>query len=333
MQGTLLSINKKGKNIMSHNLNVVNGKVSMMYVGDTPWHHLGTKLEKPATASEAIAAAELGFHVEKMPLKIEGLDIPVHDHYATMRTDTKDILGVVGSRYIPVQNRDAFSTFDALVGEGQAIYHTAGALGKGERIWILAKLPDYIRVRGNDIVEEYLLLTNTHDGSSTVSVKLTPIRVVCENTLSVALNGTEQQVRIRHTMQAIEKLNQAHEILGLSNKLFEVVKRYFTDMSDKFLNAVMFNQYVNKVFPPPLFTMRSSYMKDVHEKIIELFETGVGAELSRGTLWGAYNAVTEYVDHYRLGARSDSMRLKSMWYGSGDGIKKKAFRCAVEMLN
>ena len=318
---------------MSHNLNSVNGIVSMMYVGETPWHRLGKKLDRPATASEAMEAAGLNFQVVKMPLKIESCDIPVQDHYATVRTDTMDVLGVVGSRYTPIQNKDAFSTFDALVGEGHAIYHTAGALGKGERIWILAKLPDYIQVNGEDIVEKYLLVTNTHDGSSTVSVKLSPIRVVCENTLSMALQGTEQQVHIRHTEQAIEKLKQAHEILGLSNKLFEIVGRYYTEMSYKEMDVVMFNQYINKVFPLPLFSLQPSYMRATHEKILELYETGVGSDMAGGTLWGAYNAVVEYVDHYRLESRSDSMRLKSIWYGSGEGIKKKAFRYAIEMLN
>ena len=318
---------------MSHNLNVVNGEVSMMYVGETPWHRLGTRLERPATASEAMEAAGLGFQVVKMSMKMESFDIPIPDHYATVRTDTMDVLGVVGSRYTPIQNKDAFSTFDALVGEGQAIYHTAGALGKGERVWILAKLPDYIRVNGDDVVEKYLLVTNTHDGSSTVSVKLTPIRVVCESTLSMALSGTEQQVHIRHTEQAIEKLKQAHEILGLSNKLFEVVGSFYTKMSHKEINAVMLNRYVDKVFPLPLFSMQHPYIQKTHEKILELYETGVGAEMAGGTLWGAYNAVVEYVDHYRLESRTDSMRLKSIWYGSGDAIKKKAYRSAVEMLN
>ena len=318
---------------MSHNLNIKDGVVSMMYVGEIPWHNLGTKLDEPASASEAIKAAGLEFHVEKMYLKTEFHDLPVTDHFATVRTDTREVLGVVGTRYTPIQNKDAFTVFDALVGEGQAIYHTAGALGKGERVWILAKLPDYIQVHGNDIVEKYLLLTNTHDGSSTVSIKLTPIRVVCENTLSIALQGSEQQVRIRHTLQAGEKLKQAHEILGLTNKFFEILERYYTDMSFKQINAVMLNQYVNKVFPMPLFTMHSSYIKATHEKILELYETGIGAEMARGTLWGAYNAVTEYVDHYRLESKSDSMRLKSMWYGTGDILKKKAFRSAVEMLN
>lgn len=318
---------------MSHNLNIVNGTPSMMYVGETPWHTLGTKLDRPATASEAIQAAGLGFQVEKMPLNIAVHNLPVKDYFATVRTDTMEVLGVVGSRYTPVQNKDAFTTFDTLVGEGQAIYHTAGALGKGERIWILAKLPDYIRVNANDIVEKYLLFTNTHDGSSAVTVKLTPIRVVCENTLSVALQGIEQQVRIRHTMHAEEKLKQAHEILGLSNKLFDILSQYYIGMSRKMINAVLLNQYIDKVFPMPIFTLQNSYVKDVREKIIELSEVGIGAEMSRGTLWNAYNAVTEYVDHYRLQSKSDTARLKSIWYGSGEALKKRSFKLAVEFLN
>ncbi|MFA7201489.1 MAG: DUF932 domain-containing protein [Candidatus Paceibacterota bacterium] len=318
---------------MSHNINIVNGVASMMYVGETPWHNLGTKLDTPATAHEAITSAHLNFQVEKMPLRIALHNVPVPDHFATVRTDTMQVLGVVGSRYTPIQNKDAFTTFDSLVGEGSAIYHTAGALGKGERIWILAKLPEYIKVNKHDIVEPFLLLTNTHDGSGAVTVKLTPIRVVCENTLSVALHGTEQEVHIRHTTQAEEKLKQAHEILGLSNKLFEILGQYYVGMSQKMINATMFSQYLNEIFPEPIFTMQKTRVKDIHEKIIELSEVGVGAELTRGTLWGAYNAVTEYVDHFRLSTKNNSTRLKSMWYGSGDALKKKAFTSAVAMLN
>ncbi len=318
---------------MSHNLSIINGSASMMYVGETPWHSLGTRLDKPATASETIQAANLGFIVEKMPLRIALHNIPVKDHFATVRTDTMDVLGVVGSRYTTIQNKDAFVAFDALVGEGHALYHTAGALGNGERIWILAKLPDYIQVNHNDIVEKYLLLTNSHDGSTCVVVKLTPIRVVCENTLSVALQGAEQEVHIKHTVLAEEKLKQAHEILGLSNKLFETLAQYYIGMSKKMITTTLFSQYLNQIFPEPIFTLQKSRVKEIHEKIRELSEVGIGAELSKGTLWGAYNAVTEYVDHYRLKLKSDSQRLKSMWFGTGEAIKKKAFSQAIGMLN
>lgn len=318
---------------MSHNLNETNGQVSMMYVGDVPWHKLGTKLDRPATAAEAIEAANLGFTVEKIPLKTQALDLPVESYFATVRDDTNQVLGVVGSRYVPIQNVEAFNSFDALVGEGEAIYHTAGALGKGERIWLLAKLPDYIRVKGNDLVEKFLLLTNSHDGSSVVRVKLTPVRVVCENTLSFALSGSDQEVRIRHTAHASERMKEAHEILGLTNKLYEELDHIFNQMSSTRIDGRVLTDYVKKVFPDPPTNGHPHRKSPVREKVFELAHVGKGTDLAPGTLWGAYNAVTEYVDYYRQLTADDSTRLKSMWFGSGEIIKKRAFQVAASMLN
>lgn len=318
---------------MAHNLNTANGKTSMMYVGEVPWHKLGTKLENPATATEAIQAAGLDFKVIKKTLRTTTPELSVVGHYATVRTDTLDVLGVVGSRYEPIQNRDAFTTFDALVGEGEAIYHTAGVLGKGERIWILAKLPDYIRVNGNDVVEKFLLLTNSHDGSGPVRVKLTPIRVVCENTLTVALDNREQEVRIRHTAQAETRLKQAHEVLGLTNKLYAELDQIFNGMSKKPMTQMMLDEYLKKIFPDPPDKERSTRAITVREKVAELTENGIGADLAKGTLWGAYNAVTELVDHYRRPNADDAAGLKSMWFGSGERTKKKAFEVALRMSN
>ncbi len=318
---------------MGHNLNIVNGRASMMYVREVPWHRLGTRLDKPATAAEAIEAAGLGFSVEKMALKTNDPELPVDAHFATVRTDTWQVLGVVGSRYSIIQNRDAFATFDALVGEGEAIYHTAGVLGKGERIWLLAKLPDYIRVNGADFVEKYLLLTNSHDGSGPVRVKLTPVRVVCENTLALALNGEEQEVRVRHTAQAGARLKEAREILGLTNKLYGELDRIFNSMSEKHIDGKSLAGYVNAVFPNVSDSGDRGRIIKTREKVLELAETGRGAELSRGTVWGAYNAVTEFVDHYRLTSVTDAAGLKSMWFGTGEKIKKQAFKVAAGMLN
>jgi phage/plasmid-like protein (TIGR03299 family) len=318
---------------MGHNINVVNGRASMMYVGEVPWHRLGTRLDKPATAAEAIEAAGLGFRVEKIALKTKDPQLDVEGHFATVRADTYEVLGVVGSRYSIIQNTDAFTTFDALVGEGEAIYHTAGVLGKGERIWLLAKLPDYIKVNGGDVVEKYLLLTNSHDGSGPVRVKLTPIRIVCENTLALALNGEEQEVRVRHTAQAGARLKEAHEILGLTNQLYAQLDQIFNDMARKHIDGETFSTYIKTAFPTKSTPEDRSRVVYVREKVLELAETGRGSELARGTVWGAYNAVTEFVDHYRLTSVTDVAGLKSMWFGSGERIKKQAFRAAMEMLN
>ena len=133
----------------------------------SPWHNMGSELANPATATEAIESAGLDYTVVKKPLKeVVGLDQPadVSDRWATVRTDTGDVLGIVGDSYQPIQNRDAFRFFDTLVGADEAIYETAGVIGRGERIWILVKLPGFITVHGNDIVGKYLLLSNSHDG-------------------------------------------------------------------------------------------------------------------------------------------------------------------------
>ena len=305
----------------------------MMYIGEIPWHKLGTRLDRPATAAEAIETAGLGFTVEKIPLRTEIHALPVPRCYATVRTDTLDVLGVVGSHYRPIQNRDAFSTFDALVGEGEAIYHTAGVLGKGERSWILAKLPDYIRVNGDDIVEKFLLLSNSHDGSGAVRIKLTPIRVVCENTLTFALGGSEHEVRIYHTARAEERLKKAHEILGLTNKLYTELEQIFNRMSEKELAAGMITDYVGKIFPDNPASNGNGHTHSVRERVLELAEAGQGAEMVRGTLWGAYNAVTEFVDHCRQPKGTASTRLRSIWFGTGERIKQEAFKRAVSMLN
>jgi phage/plasmid-like protein (TIGR03299 family) len=243
------------------------------------------------------------------------------------------VLGVVGSKYVPIQNRDAFTTFDSLVGEGEAIYHTAGALGKGERIWILAKLPDYIRVNGNDLVEKFLLLTNSHDGSGAVRVKLTPIRVVCENTLAMALSGIEEEVRIWHIAHADEKLKKAQKILGLTNKLYSELENIFNGMSAKKMTQAATEDYVKAIFPTNPQSNGHSRMPAIQERVLELVETGRGAVMAKGTLWGAFNAVTEFVDHCRLASATDSNRLKSIWFGSGERIKKEAFRNASKILS
>ena len=184
---------------MAHNLATTNGKTAMMYVGEVPWHRLGTKLDQPATAREAITAAGLDYRVELKPLKTDdGNDVPTRK--ATVRTDTNQVLGVVGNGYVPVQNFQAFGFLDAVVADGGLRYHTAGALGRGEKIWMLAKLPGQIQVKNSaDIVDKFLLLSNAHDGSAALRVYFTPIRVVCQNTLSLAERRSQGQgVSILH---------------------------------------------------------------------------------------------------------------------------------------
>lgn len=320
---------------MAHNLNFIDGKASVFYVGDPPWHQLGQRLDNTATSVEAIAAAGLDYTVSKKPLKAvlrTKKYMDVMDHYATVRTDTGEVLGVVGGRYSPIQNRDAFTFFDSLVGTGEAIYHTAGALGRGERMWILAKLPGYIKVQGEDIVEKFLLLTNSHDGSCLVRAKLTPIRVVCQNTLTAALGGLDEEVRIRHTPSAVSKLEQAHKLLGLTNILYDQLKQILGKMANHQLSTANLFAYVSRVIPSPDDEIPSTRTRHIRDRILELHESGQGADMSRGSLWGAYNAVTEYTDHM-LCSNDPNRRLTSIWFGGGEKLKERAFKLAQQMLN
>jgi phage/plasmid-like protein (TIGR03299 family) len=319
---------------MSHNLNILNGRVSMMYVGSAPWHGLGQKLDHPATAEDAILSAGLDYTVVKKPLQviINGRNrMPVPDHFATVRSDTNDVLGIVGRRYLPVQNREAFSFFDSLVGANQAIYETAGALYRGEKVFILAKLPGSIKLHGRDIVDKYLLLYNSHDGSSLIRAKLTPIRVVCNNTLSVALAGTEKEVRIKHTPSAVEKLEEAHKLLGLSNSQYDVIERIFKRMALTDITEKQLIDYVTALIPDNPESDSKKRTENIRESILDLHDSANDARTIRGTAFGALNAVSEYTDHMTA-TKDPNKRLTSVWFAGAERLKIRAFQLAQDML-
>ena len=294
----------------------------------SPWHNLGIELNHPKTAREAIKMAGLDYTVMKKPLGLKtGLK---QDAYATVRTDTKDVLGFVNKSYEPIQNIDAFIFFDDWVAENEAIYETAGVLGKGECVWILAKLPGYINVHGNDIVNKYLLLTNSHDGNSHVRVKLTPIRVVCNNTLTAALQGAGE-VQISHTPNSAQDLEQAGAMLGLSNYLYEQLEVMFNSMAARKITDGQLRDYVQALVPDNEETENTARTENIRNSVLQLHESGRGAHLARGTWWGAFNSVAEYTDHMMLDEDSNT-RLNSIWFGRGEQLKLKAFRLAEKML-
>jgi phage/plasmid-like protein (TIGR03299 family) len=293
-----------------------------------PWHNQGIELDLPKTAREAIEMAGLNYTVLKKPRKVKP-EMKEYT-YATVRIDTDEVLGFVDAGYEPIQNIDAFKFFDTLVAENEAIYETAGVLGRGERIWILAKLPGYVNVHGNDIVNKYLLLTNSHDGSSHVRVKLTPIRVVCNNTLTSALQGAGE-VQISHTPDAVWDLEQADTMLGWSNSLYEQLDVMFNDMATKKITEVQLREYVQTLVPDNEEAQNTARTEKIRNSVLQLHDSGRGAHLSRGTLWGAFNSVTEYTDHMMLDGDSTT-RLNSIWFGRGEQLKLKAFHLAEQLM-
>jgi phage/plasmid-like protein (TIGR03299 family) len=293
-----------------------------------PWHDLGIELNHPKTAREAIEMAGLDYTVVKKSLELKtGLQ---QDTYATVRTDTNEVLGFVNESYEPIQNIDAFTFFDTLVAKDEAIYETAGVLGKGERIWILAKLPGCINVHGNDIVNKYLLLTNSHSLNSHVRVKLTPIRVACNNTLTSALQGAGE-VQISHTPDAVGYMEQAATMLGLSNSLYKQLDVMFNGMAVRKITQEQLWDYVQALVPNNEESENTARTEKIRNSVLQLHDSGRGAHLARGTVWGAFNSVAEYTDHMMLDEDSTT-RLNSIWFGRGEQLKLKAFHLAEQLM-
>lgn len=327
--------------VMSHEISTEkNSKGDLMVVGQPAWHGLGTVLDKPATAEEALKVSGLDFTVEKKKLfyGVEGISgmFEADNKFATIRTDTNAFLGVVGQHYTVLQNTEAFGFFDALVDQDEAIYHTAGVLGKGERVWILAKLPDYIKVGKDDLIEQYVLIHNSHDASSGLVACVTPVRVVCNNTLTAALRTATNKVTLRHTANVKERLEQAHELLGISNLYKQEMEQVFNQMAKKQFKAEHLQHYVDSIYPvdPNAEVQQFTLLgKKAKEKIVELFETGVGQDTktAKGTMFGAYNAVTYFLDHERK-FKSAETKLNSTWFGDAQTIRQKAFDAALAMF-
>jgi phage/plasmid-like protein (TIGR03299 family) len=265
---------------------------------------------------------------------------------AVVRADTRHVMGVVGTSWRPVQNREAFAFLDGMVAEGEVQYHTAGALGAGNRVWLLAKLPGQIRVAGtDDVSEKYLLLANGHDGTLALRCLFTPVRVVCQNTLSLALRGQKAGagVTLRHTGDVKSKLSEARRTLGLAEQFYTDLEAKANRLASVAMTSDRCRRYFEAVFPLPdepekhQWAVKSA--RETHDKLLGLFERGKGADLRgvRHTLWAAYNAVTEYVDHAKPSYQDKkksleenrSARLDRIWFGAGASLKASAFEHAM----
>jgi phage/plasmid-like protein (TIGR03299 family) len=305
-----------------------------MYYGEQPWHKLGKNVDHVQTSTEAIVSAGLDWKVNQSVVEYMANGISTKDkkHMVNYRSDNNQALGIVGDGYQVLQNKDSFRFFDAIVGIKEAIYHTAGALGNGERIWLLAKLPGYIRTMGDDVTEKFLLLSNSHDGSSAVQVMFTPIRVVCQNTLNVALGAKTNKVSVRHTLNMGLRVTEIQKELGIVNQRFQM----FEEASQKLAVTQVTSEVLKKfVFDSGLVPKESESTRaeNIMDEVSRLFEYGKGADLkgAKGTAWGAFNAVVEYVDHKR-GGDNLAKRSNSLLYGSGSIIKQKAFNNALALV-
>ena len=312
---------------MPANITVNNGVAEMMTAdGRDAWHGLGARLSQVATAQEAIEAANMGWEVGMREVFIQtpsGQFMEVTDKKAVTRLDNGKVFGIFSNQYTPLQNRDAFTFFDSVVGAGEAIYHTAGTLAGGSRIWTLAKLPGDLKLSDTDVLERYILLANSHDGSLAVTMKPTTVRVVCNNTLSVALGGeTNKLFRAVHTSSVMQRVNQARETLGLQEAYFANVMRGIERLADERMTQAAANEFLVELFGqeenPEAISTR---MQNQIDTVGNLFVKGTGNHgVNR---WDMLNAVTEFVDHKRT--KDDDKRLDAAWFGGGKDLKQKAW--------
>lgn len=315
---------------MAHNIEIRNGRASIAFAGETPWHKLGQRLDEAFDAQTALTKGGLDFTVEKVGLQTsDGIKVP--GRYGLRRTDTKHVLGVVSDIYQPLQNREAFSFFDGVFGKDKARYEVAGVLGRGEKVWLLARLPGEFRIGREDLVGKWLLLTNGHDTSEPVRAKFTPIRVVCQNTLNAALRNTDNEVRVQHLGDVQGKLEIAGKLMKMAGVYFDELQTVYNG----FLRLPMKDGAVRKYATQVLSGSAEASFDDLSkigqrhvEKIEELHATGRGHDIKgvRGSLWGAYNAVTEFVDHERTDEDAGFIIQ-----GRGLEIKNRAFKVAQEL--
>jgi phage/plasmid-like protein (TIGR03299 family) len=309
----------------------------MMYVGDVPWHNLGHKFQVAPTLEEALVAAGLDWKVVTEPV-FSGAGEKL-EAQLTRRSSDNSILGVVGPKYVPLQNDKAFEFFRPFIDQKEASIETAGSLRMGKRVWVLAKINrDPLIVKGSDIVDKYVLVSNSHDGTLAVRVGFTPIRVVCNNTLTSAINSEASKlIRIKHTKNVEDNMNSVRDIMNLADSEFEATADQYRILASKDIVQKDLERYVKLVFNTSKRILEAEgNLDDINNKrildqVVPLFENGIGNDMPeiKGTLWAAYNAVTEYLQ-YKRGDDVGS-RLDSLWFGQGAQLNKKALETALVM--
>lgn len=312
-----------------HELEVIAGQTQMAYreSAGVPWHSLGVPVGDDMTPEEMMNAAGLNWTVSKVDTFIDfkGEKVKTGTQALVRDTDGK-ILTQVGPGWNPVQNKDAFDFFTDFVSKGDMIMDTAGSLKDGRIVWALADVRDGFTLFGGDEVKGYLLFSNPHLYGKSIDVKFVLTRVVCNNTIAVALNEKGQpSVRVNH--RAKFDAERVKEVLGLSHRKVESFKEAAEFLGSKQTNVVNIKDYFGKVFG--FSEKEDQHLSRTAEMVMDLVETQPGAEFKKGSYWQLFNAVTYACDH-KLG-RSNDTRLESTWFGTNAKRKLDALNLAVEM--
>ena len=316
----------------------------MAYVGRRPWHGLGTYVEGDAmTAAQAIEAANLDWEVVAEPVfrdirdnSTGGFFKQIEGKRAIVRQDTDEVFGVFSDGYTPVQNLTCFDAINAVVGSGDATFHTVGSLFGGRRVWMLCKLPGDYRLDNGEKLESFILLDNSHDGTAALRMRLTSVRVVCSNTLGAA-TSSRAAFAARHTSGIMGRVNEARDLLGLNAAYME---RLVADANQIAERAWSHQEMKDMTYR--LLDLDEDYAIESQHglkapsaaKMLSLFYTGEGNEGE--TRWDALNAVTEFIDYSKGSRAVDSLdatdertvsrRVANSWLGlGGEAMRAKAW--------
>jgi phage/plasmid-like protein (TIGR03299 family) len=321
--------------IMAHNID------SMAYYGQKPWHGLGVEIPLHIDAASMIKAAGLDWEVQMRPAP--GADIDKNgkaNRYVLVRMPRQNkeepeiLLGVVTDRYRPLQNVEAFQFFDPVVGNKKSFFETAGSLGQGERVWVMARMPDAMRIVRDDECYNYLLLSNTHTGAGPVSVKFTSVRVVCQNTLMLAMKDGQKSYIVRHSKNMLYRLDELSEFISIMQEVFLNAAQEFKRLAKVQMIQGRMNKYLEALFPLTDSQKKKNITPPKWMHIKEVFESRPDLQMAgvRGTLWGAYNAVVAFEDYRQLKQEEPrDQRLERTWFGSGAELKQKALEKANEL--
>jgi phage/plasmid-like protein (TIGR03299 family) len=273
------------------------------------WHGLGTVIDEDVvTGKRALKLSGLDWLVRKIPLlgiyEHDGQDteIEIPSHCGIQREDTLDVLGVVTSGYEPFQNHQLFELVDAIQDSGEAKFHTAGSLRGGRYTWALARLVEGVEIAG-DRIDPFLLMTNAHDGTRALTAVMTPVRVVCTNTLNAALAGALRSWSVRHTSGIHERAREAREALGLAFTYMEQFESVGNELTKRKMSRRDFSIFLEQLVPyKPGTEADSRAAKNVDEArdtIQAILAQADDLANVRDRWWGGWNAVAEYVDHVK----------------------------------
>lgn len=303
---------------------------SMFYVRETPWHGMGTRVEETVTSKEAIVAADLDWTVESRKMFLaDGSEVP--DAFANVRNTDNTVLGIVGNRYTIVQNNEAFSFTDNLIGEG-CVYETAGSLKNGKQIWLLARLPEAVQIAGDNVMP-YLCFTNTHDGTGSVKVFMTPIRVVCNNTLNQALNNAKRTWSARHTGSIESKLREATQTLELANSYMAELKKTSEMLALQKLDEDKLLKMIEELIPldDGMSNRQQTGIRDLRNDIWYRYTYAPDLQDREETFFRFINAVADTTTHREPG------RLTRNWKENqfinivtGSDLLDKAYKMCLE---